>query len=96
MENTNADDAIMNGKTLALTFGLGIRFVSMQVEMGSSEDDETQSMTVVYPERYAGMGGGMMAASMEEAPVFEFEEGGEDQAEELAAAFNYFAMEGRV
>lgn len=89
-------DSEMHGKTLALTFGMGLRFVVTEVEMGSSEPGGAWRGVAVYPQKYQGMGGGMMMASLEHAPVFEFEMEDEAQANDLAAAFNYFAAEGKV
>ena len=87
----NNNDAAKHGAVLAEMFGWGDRYVSTTVLMGSSETDKEESSVAVYPKSYVGMGGGMMRAEMEGAPVFHFPAEDEDEAKRLVAALNYFA-----
>lgn len=90
------DETWKHGATLASAFGCLLQFTTATVKTGSSFDDEEHTVIAVYPKRYEGMGGGMLKAAMDQAPVFEFELSDEEQANDIAAAFNFFAAEGRV
>lgn len=90
------DDTWKHGATLAMTFGCGLNFTSAEVTTGSSFSDEEYSYIAVYPTRYHGMGGGMVRATMDEMPVFEFDLEDAEQAEDLVAALNHFSLEGRI
>lgn len=96
MADKEASPEWQHGCILALTFGMGLRFTSAEVEAGSSFSDGTDKFIAVYPERYQGSGGGMLKAHMNDMPVFEFALEDGDQAEEIVAAFNFFAIEGRT
>lgn len=84
-----------HGANLARIIGGGQRFISATVITGSSMSEGEETMIAVYPEEFHGMGGGMMMASMQGAPVYEFAEGSEDQAKEMVEALNYFAKQGQ-
>ncbi len=82
-----------HGATLAIHLGGGMRFCASTVTSGDSFSDGESTGFFVYPERYQGLGGGVMRASMDGHAVFEM--GDMEEAASLAEAFNHFAIEGR-
>jgi len=90
------NEAWTHGATLALTFGCGLRFTCAKVTAGSSLSSDEQEFIGIYPERYQGMGGGWIGATSDGAPAFDLPVDDEGQAEDIVAAFNYFALEGVV
>lgn len=87
------DDMQKHATVLAnyLTGGNLCKF-GVHIILASSETIET--FIAVYPVEFDGMGGGMIAAALDEAPIYEFESDDADFAEAFCAALNFFANEG--
>lgn len=89
--NTPVKDSEYHGRVLADLFGCSMQFVKTTVMTGSSETDVEETSIAVYPKKYVGMGGGMMKAAMDGAPVFDFTESEAAEADCLVEALNHFA-----
>jgi hypothetical protein len=91
------DDMKKHATTLAdyLTFGtmckFGVHNISKSGAIINGAETVNEPFIAVYPVEFDGMGGGMFAASMEEAPIYEFGNDDADYAGAFCAALNFFA-----